>query len=530
MTDDRLREAERTYRETGSVSAEARLLTERVRAGILAPERLELAAALHDAAARFVLGRAATVRTHDLGAMFEDLEPFGREVLVRAAVVVARRCLAVEWRRPLWAQVVADTRPSIEAIEAIEAWLDCPCARHAESVETVAPARRQPHRPHPDAVVAAEILLGRGRFSDLHRVLDTDLNRHPPHLPDPVLASAIRRELAPWAKGMNSPPATASGTPGSLLELHVGRRREDATSRILLARETTRLGADDDALVHLDDPATDRCEIVRTRTGFEVRPLEAPAVAFVNETPLAARALATGDVLTIGDVWLEVTVHGDSLPAEIAEAQSAATRIGVGLADGERRSRIQVAAACGDLAATLAATEAGFVVRPRFDESAWLRALPEIPELPAAAATLALARELRPRWTEIAPEDAVLERALVALEKWVKTRFREHRDGVRALGRELGAVLDVKRRELGGHSGPLGSPGAASDRDDYAGITAGHVALLALSAMDRGGAIVDAALAALEIGTDPARVRALVSGELLRWALGEELRVPSLPT
>lgn len=491
---------------------------ERVRAGILAPERLELAAALHDAAARFALGQAATVRTHDLGSVFEDLERFGREVLVRAAVVVARRCSALEWRTHLAAQVVADTGPCIEAIEA---WLACPCARHALDVVATAAARRT----HPDAFVAAEILLGRGRFSDLHRLVDADRHLHPPHLPDPPLAAAVRRELAPWAKGMNPPPGAASGTGGSLLELRVGRRREDATSRVLLTRETTRLGADDDALVHLDDPATDRCEIVRGGTGFEVRPLGVVAVAFVNETPLAARTLTTGDVLTIGDVWLEVTVHGDPLPEEVAEAQRAATRIGAGLGDHERRSRIEVAAACGNLAAALAATDAGLVVRPRFDESAWLRALPEVPELPAAAATLALARELRPRWTEIAPEDAVLERALVGLEKWVKTRFREHGDGVRALGRELGAVLDVKRRELGGHAGAPGPRWPASDPEGYAGITAGHIALLALSAIDRGGALVDAGLAALEIGTDAARVRALVSGELLRWALGEELRV-----
>ncbi|HZV02507.1 MAG TPA: FHA domain-containing protein [Planctomycetota bacterium] len=518
MTDDRLREAERVYQETGSVSAETRLLTERVRAGILPAERLELAAALHDVAACSALGRPATARTHDLRVLFEELERFGREALVRAALVIARRCSARDWRTARPIRAVVDTRTCLAEIEA---WLACPCRSHALLVQTAAT-----RRPHPDGVIAARIVLGLGRFGDLHRLIDEDLGLYPPHLPDPPLAAAVRRELAAWAKGLPPPPVTPSGTPGSLLELRVGRRREDATSRVLLARETTRVGADEDALVHLDDPVNDRCEIVRAGTGYEVRPVGGTSATFLNDTPLAARPLATSDVITIGDVWLEVTVHGEPLPREIAEARSAAARLGATVPDDERRRRIEVAAACDHLAATLAASDAGFVLRPRFDEHAWLRALPEVPELPAAAATLALARELRPRWTEIAPEDAVLERALVALEKWVKTRFRDDRDRARALARELGVVLDAKRRELGGQSSTPSPPAAAADPFDYAGITAGHVALLGLSAIDRGGALVDAALAALEIGTDAARVRALVSGELLRWALGEEDRVP----
>ena len=51
MSDERLRELERRWKETGSVEDEAAWLSERVRAGELTEERLRLAAALGQPAA-----------------------------------------------------------------------------------------------------------------------------------------------------------------------------------------------------------------------------------------------------------------------------------------------------------------------------------------------------------------------------------------------------------------------------------------------------------------------------------------------
>lgn len=52
MSDQRLRELERRWRETGAVANEAAYLRERVRAGDLTPERLAVAACCGHAGAR----------------------------------------------------------------------------------------------------------------------------------------------------------------------------------------------------------------------------------------------------------------------------------------------------------------------------------------------------------------------------------------------------------------------------------------------------------------------------------------------
>lgn len=56
MSDERLRQAERSFRETGSVEDEARYLLERVRAGTLTRERLELAAYCGHEASKLAAG------------------------------------------------------------------------------------------------------------------------------------------------------------------------------------------------------------------------------------------------------------------------------------------------------------------------------------------------------------------------------------------------------------------------------------------------------------------------------------------
>src|SRR5579883_1031890 len=136
MADDRLREAERVYRETGSVADEARLLTERVRAGLLAPERLDLAAELRYEPAVLAQGGPRTPTEHSLSWLFARLERFGLEVLTRGALVVARRCSKLA---PLDASTQA-------CLAAVEAWLDCPCVRHRAEVEQgrLSRARRRP--------------------------------------------------------------------------------------------------------------------------------------------------------------------------------------------------------------------------------------------------------------------------------------------------------------------------------------------------------------------------------------------------
>ena len=59
MADDRLRELERRWKESGAVDDEAAWLLERVRVGGLEAERLQLAAYCGHAGARVALGSAS---------------------------------------------------------------------------------------------------------------------------------------------------------------------------------------------------------------------------------------------------------------------------------------------------------------------------------------------------------------------------------------------------------------------------------------------------------------------------------------
>lgn len=112
MTDDRLRALERRFGETGTTEDEAAWLKERVRAGELAQDRLELAASLDHDAASVALGGVQAV---GLEALIESLADFDSFACVRA-------CLAAAWVViPLWSPGPRDDpRPGIEAAES---WL-----------------------------------------------------------------------------------------------------------------------------------------------------------------------------------------------------------------------------------------------------------------------------------------------------------------------------------------------------------------------------------------------------------------------
>lgn len=108
MSDERLREAERRWRETGAVEDEARYLLERVRAGDLAPERLELAARCGHRSAARALGRPDGVGPGSLTIeLARELERHGHPLLVAASAAIAAQVLPV-WTR----QFPEDHRPA----------------------------------------------------------------------------------------------------------------------------------------------------------------------------------------------------------------------------------------------------------------------------------------------------------------------------------------------------------------------------------------------------------------------------------
>lgn len=118
MSDERLRELERRFKETGSVEDEAAWLGERVRIGDLDEKRLRLAGYLGHPAALACLGVSqATWRTlwdEDLPGWIFSLESFGREALVRAGLAIAHA-----------AEEHVEEAPSArtaELLAAVEAW------------------------------------------------------------------------------------------------------------------------------------------------------------------------------------------------------------------------------------------------------------------------------------------------------------------------------------------------------------------------------------------------------------------------
>ncbi len=128
MADEALRALERRFLETGSVTDEADYLKARVRAGDLAPQRLELAAALENPAARLALGIAP--RRFSTVALWHGIE---KGIVVRMAVGVAlNHELTVRqgnfYDSPEEAQRRADA--GMAALKAAEAWVRCPCEPH----------------------------------------------------------------------------------------------------------------------------------------------------------------------------------------------------------------------------------------------------------------------------------------------------------------------------------------------------------------------------------------------------------------
>lgn len=134
MSDEKLRELERRWRETGAAQDEAALLRERVRVGVLPRRQLELAAYLGHPAAQEALGPSVfseppavgwsvgpglseeEMARSDFRALLLGLDWWGVPALVRGLCVLARRALPdFEAARP------GERRPHA-FLEAAERW------------------------------------------------------------------------------------------------------------------------------------------------------------------------------------------------------------------------------------------------------------------------------------------------------------------------------------------------------------------------------------------------------------------------
>ncbi|HZV01614.1 MAG TPA: hypothetical protein VFF73_33195 [Planctomycetota bacterium] len=506
MTDDRLREAEREFGETGSVSAEARLLLVRVRAGTLARERIEVAAALHHDAALLVLDRPRQTKPHSVHRIMEALEPFGQEVVVRAALVPARRCAALGRAREYTGECIA----------AIEAWLACPCERHRREVETFL---GPPHGStglllHEDARFAAERVFWRDRRRAHPHARAQSASS--PHEPDAALAAAIRRELTSWALAPHELGSQGGATKGSMLDLRVGCAPGDHAQRILVSEERVSLGAVTRDGIHLDLTWGNDCEIARTDEGYELRNLLPMSFVYVNERRIERALLATGDVIGLGATWVEVRVLDAPFDVEVERAREEAAALRRRFED--ERDRIRVAAAAGHLPAVLAATRLGLGVRPRFDLRSWLSTLGDLPTSALAAASLRLARAVQPAWASVFPGEPVFERALLAVGSWLAAPSDD-------ATRRIATTLDELRAAFTTTIVPLHDEALARGRRtrpaEDAAIAAGAVLNGCLRTITDREELAIAANAAVKANVPSELVREHISEELLRWALGE---------
>ncbi len=120
MSDAVLRDLERRWRQTRSVDDEAAYLLRRVRAGDLSQPRLDLAAYCgHPAFA--AAGKQGPDRAE---AFLVGLVPWGREACVRAGVAAFRAAFGA-----------TASKPATRCLNALDAWVECPCEDHLRAVQ-----------------------------------------------------------------------------------------------------------------------------------------------------------------------------------------------------------------------------------------------------------------------------------------------------------------------------------------------------------------------------------------------------------
>ncbi|MBX3467746.1 MAG: hypothetical protein KF878_12750 [Planctomycetes bacterium] len=131
MSDAKLRELERRWRETGAVEDEAAYLLERVRVGDLTRERLELAAYCGHEGARRAVGDVQPGEAETLGAWASALISRWRDGAIRAseavAVAVAREWLVAD-------HSFAGGRTLSPFVESVRRWQACQCDDHRQRV------------------------------------------------------------------------------------------------------------------------------------------------------------------------------------------------------------------------------------------------------------------------------------------------------------------------------------------------------------------------------------------------------------
>lgn len=464
-----------------------------MRAGTIPRERLELAAVLAYEPAATALGKPA-IRSHSLSRTFAALEPFGRAVVVRAGVVLAKRFQ----RSP------APDAWSAATIFALDRWCDCPCDEHEADVERI-----PDEEPSPDRRVLASRIVVRHVLDSFRGARASDKRWVRDYERDAVVVAAIRASLVPWALDPH-PVSLSQGTRGELLDLRVGTESSPRTWRYLVAPRRFLIGSDDEADLNVEGLLGRHAEIVREGEVYLVRALDFGFDTHISERNILRAYLSSGDVISAGATWVEVRILAPPFDEEVVLARADAERFEKrGSADA--RARILAAAACGHLGASLAAGAHGIRLRPRFDVKAWTVTLRRLPPEPTVAGGLRVAREALPAWRKRYGEDASLEKALLAAETGSDAPRAE---------RELGQLLRERNVEALARSKERGDESPRPLPDEEAAFAAGAVVFGCLSALKEGGEeLTGIARNAIDAGIPEERVFDLLREEILRWAL-----------
>lgn len=162
MTDNRLTDLEKRWKDSGSAADEAALIKERARIGDLAFQHLELAAYLNHPPAQTAL--AEPVLDCPLDEWISGLELWGLEPLCRAWVALSRMSGGDESKR-----------------EKMEEWIACPCDGHWASIGT-----GENDHDHIEATVEAAKTVAAAQGEETVR-------------------NAVRTELLDWMLGYGDP-------------------------------------------------------------------------------------------------------------------------------------------------------------------------------------------------------------------------------------------------------------------------------------------------------------------------------------
>jgi hypothetical protein len=206
--DTNVRELELRWRKTGSTDDETAYLLGRLRCGELERSQLELAAHCGSQAASRAVGAAPAVLSfRDWADQLSD-QPRGLHVRVGVAAVRAAFTTFVD----------ATSFQSSElalvqsVVAACEAWVDCPCERHALAAEKLAPPARV-HPPGKRGRIPApegwsEWLLDLVRGGAPHGLTQPLVNLAKKGwntLDQTALRHVIEAEVVPWALGHGDP-------------------------------------------------------------------------------------------------------------------------------------------------------------------------------------------------------------------------------------------------------------------------------------------------------------------------------------